>query len=273
MGKTLFTAISVAVLTAAVYVLLVRPGKSNPDFGLLRGFLFAHRGLYGFTGYPENSLPAFREAAARGYGAELDVRMTRDGRLAVMHDVSLERTAGVDVKLSGLSSAELAEYTLFGGEHIPMLEEVLPIFEGGPPLMIEIKPTGMRAAKLCSAFADAMQGFHGIWCVESFDPRVVFWMRRHMPQVVRGQLSRRFTRSSPVRGPAALLLTHMLFNAVTRPDFISYRFDDRHRLPFRLATARGGAGRVLWTIRSGADLEKALDLNSIPIFEGFDPHA
>ena len=273
MGTAIIIIIAAIVVISAVYVLLVWPGKPNPAFEQLRGYLFAHRGLHGFTGHSENSLPAFREAAAKGFGAELAVRMTRDGKLAVMHDESLERTAGVNVRLSGLSSQKLAEYRLFGGEHIPMLDEVLPVFEGGPPLMIEVKPSGKGVFAVCEALAAAMKDYRGLWCVESFDPRVVYWMRKHAPNVVRGQLSRRFGPPTPIRGPAAFLLALMPFNALTRPDFISYRFHDRRMLPFRLATARGGAGRVLWTIRSRTDLDTALSEDAIAIFEGFDPRS
>lgn len=89
---------------------------------------------------PENSLPAFRRALERGYGVELDVHLTGDGRLAVIHDKNLKRTAGVDAEVSGLSAAELKAFQLEGtGETIPLLEEVLPMFQGGPPLLVELK--------------------------------------------------------------------------------------------------------------------------------------
>ena len=38
-------------------------------------------------------MAAFRAAAARGWGAELDVHLMKDGNLAVIHDASLKRTA------------------------------------------------------------------------------------------------------------------------------------------------------------------------------------
>ena len=51
---------------------------SAPDFS---GFYYAHRGLYdNHHGVPENSLPAFRAAAEKGYGVELDVQLSADGQ-------------------------------------------------------------------------------------------------------------------------------------------------------------------------------------------------
>ena len=75
-------------------------------------------------------LPA---CAERGYGVELDVHLTGDGRLAVIHDKNLKRTAGVDAEVSGLSAAELKAFQLEDRGDGPLLEEVLPMFQGGPP--------------------------------------------------------------------------------------------------------------------------------------------
>ena len=59
---------------------------------------FAHRGLYDEkAGVPENSLAAFRAAAEHGYGAELDVRLTRDGSAVISHDGSTLRMTGTDL--------------------------------------------------------------------------------------------------------------------------------------------------------------------------------
>ena len=73
---------------------LLHGRRDGPGWEKLAGFRYAHRGLHG-PGVPENSLAAFRRAAEAGYGAELDVRLTRDGRLAVFHDSTLERMCGV----------------------------------------------------------------------------------------------------------------------------------------------------------------------------------
>jgi glycerophosphoryl diester phosphodiesterase len=76
-------------------------------FDLSRPRAIAHRGASG--DFPENTLPAF--AAARECGApyiELDVHMTRDGRVVVAHDDHLKRIADVDGLIRELTFADLA---------------------------------------------------------------------------------------------------------------------------------------------------------------------
>lgn len=73
-------------------VALIKPGKRR-DLTDFTGKTYAHRGLHG-PGVPENSLPAFRRAARKGVGVELDVQLTRDGVPVVFHDKSLLRMCG-----------------------------------------------------------------------------------------------------------------------------------------------------------------------------------
>ena len=61
-------------------------------------------------------MAAFRRAAEHHFGVELDVHLTCDGRLAVIHDASLLRTAGVDVLVEDLTAEELQAYRLEGTE-------------------------------------------------------------------------------------------------------------------------------------------------------------
>ena len=73
---------------------------------------YAHRGLHAKPTIPENSMAAFARAVEAGYGIELDLHLTRDGKLAVIHDASLKRTCGVDLKIEDLTLAEARDYPL-----------------------------------------------------------------------------------------------------------------------------------------------------------------
>lgn len=262
---------AIVLLVFLLWLLAAWPGKTKKDFSAFEGQVFAHRGLHGFTGLPENSLAAFRAAARKGFGAELDVHISKDGRLVVMHDESLLRTAGKDASICDLTGEELALYRLEDSEEpIPYLKEVLPIFENRSPLIIELKTCGKNAVELCSAFMKAMDGYHGSWCMESFDPRAVKWFRENRPEIIRGQLSMHFRRNGP--GPlTGYLLTHLLSNFLTRPDFVAYNYRDRDVLSFRVATGAFGARKAYWTLRRREDFDCAVAEGAMPIFEGFDP--
>lgn len=109
--------------------------------------IVAHRG--DSFRFPENTMAAFRGAAAAGADyAELDVRQTEDGVLVVMHDSNLLRTAGVDREICDVTYDELRSLKVkengvlwSGRETIPTLQEVLQsLKESSLMLEIELKP-------------------------------------------------------------------------------------------------------------------------------------
>jgi glycerophosphoryl diester phosphodiesterase len=92
--------------------------------------ILAHRGASAHA--PENTLAAFTLAMEQGAdGIELDVKLTADGQVVVIHDATVDRTTGVqgrvkDLTLDELRSLEAGTFfsEKFKGEKIPTLEEV-----------------------------------------------------------------------------------------------------------------------------------------------------
>jgi glycerophosphoryl diester phosphodiesterase len=107
--------------------------------------IIAHRGAS--RSAPENTLPAFHLAWKQGAdAAELDVRLSRDGRAVVIHDATTRRTGGLDRKVRGATLAELRALDFgrwkgakWAGTRIPTLEEVMQTVPAGKRLLIEIK--------------------------------------------------------------------------------------------------------------------------------------
>ena len=262
------------VLIFLLYLLCLRCNKRR-DWSKFRGRRFAHRGFHNKPDIPENSLPAFRRAVQCGFGAELDVHLMRDGHLAVIHDASLKRTAGADVLVEDLTAEELRQYKLEGTEHhIPLLEEVLPVFAGKAPLIVELKAERGNADALAAAACKLLDKYKVDYCVESFDPRCLMWLWQNRPDVVRGQLSENFTRhgdGKDLPGAVRWVLSNLLLNCRTRPDFIAYRFEDRSALSVKLCRGLYGAQEFSWTIRSREDMAAAEEVGALPIFERFDP--
>jgi glycerophosphoryl diester phosphodiesterase len=267
-------AIFIAILIiAALYVLAVQCRRGHKGMNALRGWNYAHRGLHG-NGVPENSMAAFRAALDAGCGVELDLHLLKNGSLAVFHDGTLDRCTGKSGKPEDLTAADLADYPLEGtAETIPLFSQVLELFAGKAPIIVELKPVGGNHAALCQAACDLLDGYNGPYCLESFDPRCIHWLKKHRPDLIRGQLSEDFVHNpeSPLSLPMKFLLTHLLENFLTRPDFVAYRFKDRKALSPFLARKVWGAQGVTWTITRKEDLETAHKEGWLPIFEGFRP--
>ena len=268
----LFIALAAVFLLAALLILAVRGRRNHPGLAELRGWKYAHRGLHG-DGRPENSMAAFRAALEAGYGVELDVHLMKDGDLAVIHDASLRRTAGKDVKIEELTAEDLKTCFLEGTqETIPLFSQVLELFAGKAPLIIELKAENNNYAALAEKACAMMECYEGPWCMESFDPRCVRWLRVHRPQVIRGQLAENFVKRT-VKVPFVLrfAVTHQLLNFLLLPDFVAYRFEDRKTLSNFLVRSIWGVQGVTWTLRSQQDLDTAAAEGWLPIFEGFRP--
>ena len=147
----------VILILLILYILSLRGRSGYPGVEKLRGWDYAHRGLHS-PGVPENSLAAFRAAVEHGYGAELDVHLLRDGGLAVIHDSLLVRTTGQEGRVEELTTEELTNYRLEGTEEtIPTFDQVLKVFGGKTPLIIELKPEGGNHKALCMAACAAME--------------------------------------------------------------------------------------------------------------------
>lgn len=261
------------VIAVGLWALLIRANKAPKGFYGLDGWHYAHRGLHNSAReVPENSKKAFQLAVRYGYGAELDVQLSKDKRLVVMHDETLKRTAGLDMRVGDATTEILRRLRLEGTEQeVPYLEEVLPMFEGKAPLVIEIKPCGGDYARLTYRVCKLLDQYPGLQlCIESFDPRVIFWLRKNRPEIVRGQLSTNFMKDRHgLKWIEAFLLTNLLLNGFTQPDFIAYRFEDRNNLSLQLCRLLWRPQEFFWTVRSQEDADAAAKRKAAIIFEGF----
>lgn len=265
--------ICAVLLLLILYTLCVRGRTGHKGLSALQGWSYAHRGLHG-KGVPENSMAAFRKALEGGYGIELDVHLMRDGELAVIHDSSLKRTAGVDISIEEMTSEELFKYPLEGtAETVPLFRQVLALFNGKAPLIVELKPAGENHAALAQAACDLLDRYNCTYCIESFDPRCVHWLKENRPDVIRGQLAENFVsnKRSPLPFVLKLILTHQLENFLIQPDFVAYKFADRKNLGNALVRRFWGVQGVAWTLTSQCDYDAAVREGWLPIFEGFLP--
>ena len=268
----MIVALITVVILILLYLLALRGRTRHPLLRKLRRWKYAHRGLHG-NGVPENSMAAFRLALENGYGIELDVHLLADGNLAVIHDASLLRTAGVDVKIEDLTTRELTNYPLEGTmETIPTFQQVLELFAGKAPMIVELKPENGNHDALTATACKMLQAYKGLYCMESFDPRCIRWLKKNRPDILRGQLAHN-SLHEPGKVPYILrfVMTNLLSNFWNTPDFIAYRYCDRNRLSVRIARKLWKIQGVAWTLKTTEEFDTAVKENWIPIFEGFKP--
>lgn len=130
--------------------------------------IFAHRGASGYA--PENTMEAFALAMEqKADGIEIDVQMTKDGELAVIHDETVDRVSGAKGKVRDYTMKELKELNVSNGFEefpqvkIPTLQEVLDLLKKSDmELNIELKTgiiwyPGIEEKVLCAVREANMQ--------------------------------------------------------------------------------------------------------------------
>lgn len=216
----------------------------------------AHRGLWTEgPEAPENSLAAFEAAVNAGYTVELDVHMTGDGEVVVIHDDDIERMTGVPGMVGDMQLAELTQLRLLGGDElIPTLAEALATIDGEVPVLVEIKNPG-EIGRLEDEVARELLAYDGDVAVMSFNPFSLARMAEAAPEISRGQLSGAF-EGEDLAFHEKFLLRNLLLNWSSKPDFIAYELAELPSLGTKIQQWRG---RPLlgWTANTPEEREAA----------------
>jgi glycerophosphoryl diester phosphodiesterase len=217
--------------------------------------IIGHRGARDI--WPENGLTGFRAVRALGIdGVEFDVHPTADGRFAVIHDPTLDRTTQASGPVAARTSAELGKIALRNSETdtVPMLEDVIDILgPAGLELHIELKADadgkpypGMEAAILDFV---KKRGLSRQAVLTSFLPEVLARLRQMEPTI---RLLASIDRKSATRqGGLEALMTRLDEAAV---DLIAVeKALLTEEMPF--FARRAGAERLgAWVVNTPADI-------------------
>jgi glycerophosphoryl diester phosphodiesterase len=170
--------------------------ETAKSFYLSQPLNFAHRGASHEA--PENTLAAFLLAAELGAdGIELDVQLSKDGELVVIHNFALESTTDGQGPVQGKTLAELKELDagawfdpVFAGQRLPTLQEVLDTVGQRLLLNIELKTPSLRNDSLAAATVRLLEDnhFQDRVVVSSFNPLVLQRVRRLNPWIPLGLL-------------------------------------------------------------------------------------
>jgi glycerophosphoryl diester phosphodiesterase len=157
--------------------------------------LLAHRG--GVHEYDENTLGAFKACYENGLrGFETDFRMTKDGRIVILHDDTLNRTTDGTGHVEAMTADEVKKIrTKKSGEPLPFIEDFVAYFKDKPDVFaeLEMKTSNKtlypdeRLEAYCDLMHTAAQGLpEGSYCFTSFDHRVLRTMKRLHPDAPTG---------------------------------------------------------------------------------------
>ena len=237
----------------------------HPAVSSDRPLVFAHRG--GAALSPENTIAAFDRALACGAdGLELDVRLSRDGIVVVLHDARLDRTTDATGPAARWTASELGRVDAgarFGlaigapyrgrGIGVPTLAEVLARYPA-TRLIVELKENTDRLAR--AVVGDVMQaGAEDRVCLGSFGHRALGAIRRLAPTLATGA-SRAEVRVAHYRS--------RLGWPVSRPAYQAFQVPERSGrtlivTPRFLAAARRADVVVqVWTVDDPADIRRLL---------------
>ncbi len=176
-----------------------------------RMLVFGHRGARAYA--PMNTLPSFELALEQGAdGVELDVRLTRDGEMIIMHDDRVDATTDGEGRVSDFTLAEIQSLDAgswfgeaFKGARVPTLDEVFEAIGARTRINVEIKPEfGRSSGEVEHKVAEAIRR-HGLArrvIVSSFNPVTLRRFRRAMPEVPIGYL---YSRDVPFFVPQLMI--------------------------------------------------------------------
>ena len=106
--------------------------------------IIAHRGASYLA--PENTMASVMLGWQKGADVEIDVRLSKDNRILVIHDASTKRTGETDLKVEETTSQELRKLDVgrfkseeYAGEQIPFLADIIETIPPGRKLYVEIK--------------------------------------------------------------------------------------------------------------------------------------
>jgi glycerophosphoryl diester phosphodiesterase len=233
-----------------------------------RPLIFAHRGCSSLA--PENTMAAFRKARELGApGLELDIHVCASGELVVAHDDTFKRTApqgnnGNGKDIETLTYAEIRRIDVgaffgapFGGEHPPLLEEVLEEFCPGMYIDIELKSRKVRNDPLPALAAATLMRFGGSVessvVISSFNPFCLGAFKKRCPQFPTAVI---WSADSEV----PLILRWGLGRFIARSDYAKpTRLQVTPRSYIRMAI-RESRPIIPWTIDDPALARRMLDL-------------
>jgi glycerophosphoryl diester phosphodiesterase len=153
--------------------------------------IIAHRGASSIA--PENTMAAIRKALLTDAACiEIDVHLSKDNELVVIHDYTVNRTTDGSGKIAEMTAAEIQLLDAgslfapeFAGERVPTLKEVIEFINGEKELLIEIKGGIKKYPGIAEKVVNMIQEADAAdWCiVQSFDDKTLEQIHERWPEI------------------------------------------------------------------------------------------
>ncbi len=151
--------------------------------------IVAHRGASADA--PENTMAAFNLAWRHDADAvECDIHLTKDGRIAVIHDSGTKRVAGADLLIKDVSYGDLLALDVgswkgseWAGEKIPLLSELMASVPKGRKIYVEIKSEGMHMMSEFKSVVESSGLDSGQIVAISFSAETIALVREKLPSL------------------------------------------------------------------------------------------
>ncbi len=186
MGLTLLYITGLIIIAILLFV----PFRFSGDVPANKLIIFAHRGASSVA--PENTMPAIEKAIAAGADyIEIDVQLSKDRQVVLMHDRSVKRTTDGEGKISELDWTYLRTLDAgcwfdkkYTGTRIPLLEEVIQNVNSRAKLLIEIK-AGNEMNGIEKELIGSIKKYDAeSWCeVQSFSDNILENIHRECPGI------------------------------------------------------------------------------------------
>ncbi|MBL7852663.1 MAG: hypothetical protein JNN04_17295 [Cyclobacteriaceae bacterium] len=227
--------------------------------------VMGHRGASALA--PENTLAAFRAAMPHAEVLELDVHLTRDDSVVVMHDPTVDRTTDGKGAIAELAYADLAALDAgswlgeaFKGERVPTLAQVLDLVNGQRTVLIELKwPRNGIYHNLVPRVVELIRARKAeTWViVQSFEYKYLDELRRLAPDITAYQLLYGYLAFPPVYRDRSFHLGTFPIVEGVKGLAIYYKFLS----PSLVEKIHGqGLKIIAWTVNDPFDIRRVANL-------------
>jgi glycerophosphoryl diester phosphodiesterase len=275
--RKILTVLLVIVLIIAAVILVMRlaaepaPGRAWFQTDLPRPLVMAHQGGDGL--WPGNTMYAFERAAAMGADVlEMDVHITQDGQLVLMHDETVDRTTDGTGKIEEMTLAELKaldagyDWSPDDGQTFPFRGQGITaaaldeVFQAFPDMLMNIEIKLVENQPIAEPFCQAIrdQGMQDKVLVASFHSDLMAAFRAACPEVATSA-----TQDEVIN----FFVRHFLFMAGAYSPPTDAVQVPEYRGPIHILTERFVAdahSRNMevhpWTINETADMQRVIDL-------------